>query len=40
MLPEARWWRAADGNRVVCELCSRLCVLAEGKSGYCSVRMN
>ncbi|MBI4912163.1 MAG: AmmeMemoRadiSam system radical SAM enzyme [Acidobacteria bacterium] len=33
----ARWWRAESG-RVRCELCPRLCLLAEGQAGYCGVR--
>ncbi len=36
---KARWWHAAEKG-VVCELCPRLCSLAEGQRGFCFVRKN
>ncbi len=37
-LHAARWWRKADPDQVLCELCPRSCLLAEGRSGLCGVR--
>jgi pyruvate formate lyase activating enzyme len=37
---EARWWHPEDHGQVVCDLCPRSCTLAEGKEGYCGVRLN
>lgn len=37
---EARWWREEAQGRVLCELCPRRCLLAEGRAGYCGVRFN
>jgi len=37
---EARWWSPQGEQRVRCELCPRLCILDEGKAGYCRVRRN
>lgn len=36
---EALFWRN-EGDRVRCELCPHYCLIAEGKTGICRVRMN
>ncbi|HOC41638.1 MAG TPA: AmmeMemoRadiSam system radical SAM enzyme [Thermoanaerobaculales bacterium] len=38
-LHPTRYWRRLDDERVVCELCPRLCKLKEGQRGLCFVRM-
>ncbi len=38
-LHPARHWRRLDEERVICELCPRLCKLKEGQRGLCFVRM-
>ena len=38
--PIARWWRAAEGHSVVCDLCPRHCHIPDGGCGYCAVREN
>ena len=35
-----RYWRALGDDRVVCELCPRLCKLRNGQRGFCFVRQN
>ena len=35
-----RWWRKTDSDRVLCFLCPRHCMLAEGQRGFCFVRQN
>ncbi len=37
---ETKWWHAAGGGRVQCDLCPRGCRMAEGQRGFCYVRMN
>ena len=36
---QGRWWRR-EGERVVCGLCPRGCVLKDGARGFCFVRQN
>ncbi len=36
---EARYWKAAGGGRLLCELCPHACRIADGKSGRCGVRV-
>jgi pyruvate formate lyase activating enzyme len=36
----ARYWQAAEKNRVQCGLCAHGCVIASGKRGLCAVRRN
>lgn len=36
----ARYFSTLAGNRVRCELCPHLCLIAPGKSGRCRVRIN
>lgn len=38
-MKEARFW-ASKNTKVECELCARHCVVTEGKSGLCGVRVN
>lgn len=38
-LPEARYWTALEGGRVLCGLCPHSCVLKEGQSGLCLARV-
>jgi pyruvate formate lyase activating enzyme len=38
-LHPTRYWRRLDDERVVCELCPRLCKLKDGQRGLCFVRM-
>lgn len=35
-----RYWKAVEGARILCELCPRYCVLADGQRGFCFVRQN
>jgi len=37
-LPEARWWRSLDEQRILCQLCPHACRLEEGEDGACRVR--
>ncbi len=37
---EARFWKKGEGGAVVCTLCPRECVVADGARGYCGVREN
>ncbi len=36
----ARWWKAAEADKVQCLVCPRQCVIGEGKAGFCAVRRN
>ncbi len=40
LLNEARWWEVLDKERIICTLCPRHCLLAEGKHGFCYIRKN
>lgn len=35
-----QFWRKIEGEKIVCELCPRHCVLNEGERGFCFVRQN
>src|SRR3989338_9341434 len=35
-----KFWRKLEGNRIICDLCPRACVLHEGQRGFCFVRQN
>ncbi|MEA5153351.1 AmmeMemoRadiSam system radical SAM enzyme [Raineyella sp.] len=35
----ARWWHADDAGHLVCDLCPRGCILADGQAGFCAVRV-
>ena len=37
---EALYYNKLDSNKVMCLLCPRRCVIAEGKRGFCKVREN
>jgi pyruvate formate lyase activating enzyme len=37
---EAKWWKKDKNSGVVCFLCPRVCSIANGKYGFCSVRKN
>ncbi|NLA85481.1 MAG: AmmeMemoRadiSam system radical SAM enzyme, partial [Clostridiales bacterium] len=39
MIQDALFWNK-EGNRVRCQLCPHHCLIADGKSGICSVRLN
>ncbi|MDP2941212.1 MAG: AmmeMemoRadiSam system radical SAM enzyme [Candidatus Omnitrophota bacterium] len=39
-LKEALYYRKLDGKVVQCQLCPRLCVIPDGKRGFCRVRQN
>ncbi|HHU79348.1 MAG TPA: AmmeMemoRadiSam system radical SAM enzyme, partial [Clostridiales bacterium] len=39
MIKKALYWKQ-DGERIHCLLCPHNCLIAEGKSGICSVRVN
>ena len=39
-LKPALFWKAAGKKGVVCELCPRTCIVAEGEYGFCGIRMN
>lgn len=36
----ALYWEKAENNKVQCRLCPQLCVIAEGRRGFCRVRAN
>ncbi|MFQ5975277.1 MAG: AmmeMemoRadiSam system radical SAM enzyme, partial [Candidatus Hydrothermarchaeales archaeon] len=40
MEKEAMLWEAVEKNKVHCKLCSRGCIVKEGKRGFCRVREN
>jgi len=40
MNTEAQWYLPLDNDRVQCKLCPHNCVLKEGRSGICRVRIN
>ena len=35
-----KFWRKLEGDRIICDLCPRACVLHEGQRGFCFVRQN
>ncbi len=35
-----RFWKAVEGERILCNLCPRNCILKEGQRGFCFVRQN
>ncbi len=35
-----RYWHAVDGEKILCDLCPRACVMADGDRGFCFVRQN
>lgn len=37
---EARYYEKRDNGKVQCRLCPHECVIADGKSGFCGVRIN
>lgn len=37
---QAMWWEEAPGNKVICTLCPRKCILGEGQNGFCFIRKN
>ncbi len=37
---EAQYYTKLDDNKVQCTLCPHNCVLKEGQSGICKVRVN
>lgn len=37
---KALYWDKAEKNKVQCKLCPQLCVIAEGRKGFCRVRLN
>ena len=39
-LPGGWWHDAPDGERIICDLCPRACVLKAGDRGFCFVRQN
>lgn len=39
-LREAMFWQAMENNKVRCEICFHLCVIPEGRRGFCRVREN
>ncbi|AEJ61472.1 Radical SAM domain protein [Spirochaeta thermophila DSM 6578] len=39
-LPEARYYTPLEDSRVRCELCPHRCIIPEGKTGVCTVRLN
>ncbi len=38
-MKEAKFWEPNDG-KILCRLCARHCVVAQGKVGLCGVRVN
>ncbi len=36
---EAKWW-TKQGNKILCELCPRFCLIGEGQAGFCYLRYN
>ncbi len=39
-LKEALLYNALDGRKVQCRLCNHYCLIEEGKTGFCAVRLN
>lgn len=39
-MQEAKYYRKLDDSRIECQLCPRKCIIAEGKAGFCRVRVN
>lgn len=39
-MKEAQFYEKLEGNRVRCELCSKLCPIKEGEWGFCQTRQN
>jgi pyruvate formate lyase activating enzyme len=38
---KGRWWKPVEGGeKILCELCPRACVLRDGDRGFCFVRQN
>ncbi len=35
----AKWWKR-QGEKILCELCPRFCLIGEGQAGFCYVRYN
>lgn len=36
----ARLWKKVDNNKLQCQLCNHFCILKEGETGKCGVRIN
>ena len=36
----ARWWHAAERDKLRCTLCPRYCLIGEGQAGFCYIRQN
>ncbi len=39
-LKEANWWKKEESGKIICTLCPRYCMLAEGQKGFCYIREN
>jgi pyruvate formate lyase activating enzyme len=39
-LREARWWKSAANDKVICELCPRYCQISNSARGFCYIRRN
>lgn len=37
---EARYYTKIEGNRIICKMCPRECIVSPGKRGHCEVREN
>ncbi|MCM8760368.1 MAG: AmmeMemoRadiSam system radical SAM enzyme, partial [Candidatus Omnitrophica bacterium] len=37
---EGKFWISVDGKRVKCGLCNHFCLISDGKTGICGVRIN
>ncbi len=38
-MPTAKFWHPVKADRVACELCPHLCIIGEGRSGRCAIRL-
>src|SRR3990170_4163070 len=39
-LHPGRWWHPLEDGRIQCDLCPRLCKLADGQRAFCFIRQN
>jgi len=39
-MQEAKYYQKLEDNRIECQLCPQKCIIAEGKVGFCRVRIN
>jgi pyruvate formate lyase activating enzyme len=40
LMKKALWWSVVDGSTLKCDLCPHNCLLSDGQSGICRIRIN